>query len=153
MIGQRSTEQNSKFAQRMEKLRDENRDLQRKLDDSRRDIRQDRNSETASAIKSALREKQKYQDLSEDLKFELSKVKKQLNDREKSRGDDFSRSDSSRATEKLLEKENKDLRQELRLLQQESRQYRQRSYSRSRYGAFIRISTKQRRQNEYKFKS
>ena len=136
MIGQRSTEQNSKFAQKMEQLRDENRDLQRKLDDSRRDIRQDRNSETASTIKLALREKQKYQDLSEDLKFELSKVKKQLNDREKSRTDDFSRSESSRTTEKLLEKENKDLRQELRLLQQESRQYRQRSYSRSRFDAF-----------------
>ena len=41
-------------------------------------------------------------------------------------------SDIAHSPTRETEKENKELRQELRFLQQESRQYRQRSYSRSR---------------------
>ena len=129
MIGQRSNEHNSKFAQKLEKLRDENRDLQRKMEDIKRETRiEARSSLEVSSNKSVLRDRQKYQEMADDLRVEVQRLKKQLSDKEKMRGDDS----SSTSMNKAVERENRELRSELRLLQQESRQFRQRSYSRSR---------------------
>lgn len=128
MIGQRSNEHNSKFAQKLEKLRDENRDLQRKMEDIKRETRiEARSSLEVSSNKSVLRDRQKYQEMADDLRVEVQRLKKQLSDKEKMRGDDS----SSTSMNKAVERENRELRSELRLLQQESRQFRQRSYSRS----------------------
>ncbi|CAG5090077.1 Oidioi.mRNA.OKI2018_I69.PAR.g12454.t1.cds [Oikopleura dioica] len=128
MIGQRSSDQNLKFTQKIEKLREENRDLQKKLDDVRRESRLEAKTlSEASNIKQVLREKQHYQELSEDLKVEIQKLKNQMN--EKTRY--YSTSSSNNEVTKMLEKENQELKAEIRVLQQESRQNRQRSWSRS----------------------
>ncbi|CBY39750.1 unnamed protein product, partial [Oikopleura dioica] len=128
MIGQRSSDQNLKFTQKIEKLREENRDLQKKLDDVRKESRLEAKTlSEASNIKQVLREKQHYQELSEDLKVDIQKLKNQMN--EKTRY--HSTSSSNNELTRMLEKENQELKSEIRVLQKESRQIRQRSWSRS----------------------
>ena len=125
MIGQRSSDANSKFTQKMDKLREENRDLQKKLEETRHEARQSaRYSMDESVNKTHLRDKQRLQDIVEDLKVENQRLKNKMS--EKSRGDES-------LLDKQLERENRELRQELRQLHQESRQHRQRSFSRNRY--------------------
>jgi len=81
----------------------------------------------ASNIKQVLREKQHYQELSEDLKVDIQKLKNQMNEKTRYHSTSSSNNDLTR----MLEKENQELKSEIRVLQQESRQIRQRSWSRS----------------------
>jgi hypothetical protein len=119
-----------KFTQKIEKLREENRDLQKKLDDVRKESRLEAKTlSEASNIKQVLREKQHYQELSEDLKVDIQKLKNQMN--EKTRYHSTSSSNNNNDLTRMLEKENQELKAEIRVLQQESRQMRQRSWSRS----------------------
>ena len=142
MIGQRSSDQkwvfldfkifipilSLKFTQKIEKLREENRDLQKKLDDVRKESRLEAKTlSEASNIKQVLREKQHYQELSEDLKVDIQKLKNQMNEKTRYHSTSSSNNDLTR----MLEKENQELKAEIRVLQQESRQMRQRSWSRS----------------------